>query len=61
MQKSQVPRAQLNVNMGRAIAWFVGVIFYFTFFDKNSPPPRQFLFSKVLLKKLASVRGMLIA
>ena len=30
------------------------------FFNNNLPSPRQFLCNKVLLKKLASVRGMLI-
>ena len=29
-------------------------------FHNNSPPPRQFLCDKILLKKLATVRGMLI-
>ena len=28
------------------------------FFNNNLPPPRQFLCNKILLKKLASVRGM---
>ena len=28
------------------------------FFNNNLPPPRQFLCNKIVLKKLASVRGM---
>ena len=31
-----------------------------TFFNNNSPPPGQFLCNKILLKKLATVRKMLI-
>ena len=56
----KVPGAQLNVNPTRAITWFVGKTVYCTFFNYNSPPPRHFLCNKILLKKLASVRGMLI-
>ena len=55
------PGAQLKVNPARAITWLVGVTNYCTFFNYNSPPPRQFLCSKILLKsKLAAVRGKLI-
>ena len=57
----EVPRAQLNVNPARAIPWFVSVTIYRTCFNNNSPPPRQFLCNKMLLKKkLATVREMLI-
>ena len=56
----KVPVTQLNVNPARAITWFVGVTIYCTFFNNNSPPSRQFLCNKILLKKLATVRGMLI-
>ena len=38
----------------------IGVIIYCTFFNNNSPPPGQFLCNKILLKKLATVRRMLI-
>ena len=38
----KVPKAQQNVNRERAITWFVGVTIYCTFFNNNSPPPRQF-------------------
>ena len=31
----KVPGAQLNVNTARAIAWFVGVTIYCTFFNDN--------------------------
>ena len=51
---------QLNINPARAITWFAGVTIYCTFFNNNSPPPRQFLCYKILLKKLASVREVLI-
>ena len=53
--------AQLNLNVSQAWAttWFVGVTIYCTFFNYNSPPPHQFLCNKILLKKLATVRGML--
>ena len=56
----KVPEAQLNVNSARAITWFVGVTMYSTFFNYKTPPPRQFFCNKILLKKLATVRGILI-
>ena len=52
----RVPWAQLYVNPARAITWFEGVTIYCTSCNNNSPPPRQFLCKKVLLKKLATVR-----
>ena len=52
--------AQLNINPARAITWFVGVTIYCTFFNNNSPPFCQFLCNKILLKKLATVREVLI-
>ena len=55
-----MPEVQLSVNSAGAIKWFVGVTIYCTFFNNNSPPPRQFLCNKILLKKLATVMGMLI-
>ena len=55
-----VPRVQLNVNPAWAITWLVSVTTYCTFFNNNSPPPGQFLCTKIRLKKLATVRGMLI-
>ena len=55
-----MPGAQHNVNPALAITWLVGVTIYCTFFNNNSPPPRQFLCNKILLKKLAAVREMLI-
>ena len=39
----KVPEAQLNVHPARAITWLVGVTIYCTFFNNNSPPPRQFV------------------
>ena len=57
---SKVPGAQLNVNPARKVTWFEGEAIYCTFFNNNSPPPRQFLCNKILLKKIATVRGMLI-
>ena len=56
----KVPGAQLNVNPAPAITWFVGVTIYSTFFNNNSLSPRQFLCNKIVLKKLATVMGMLI-
>ena len=55
-----MPGAQLKVNPAWAFTWFVGVTIYCTFFNNNSPPPRQFLCTKYFRKKLATVRGMLI-
>ena len=51
-ENPKVPTAQLNVNLALAITWFVGVPTYCTFFNNNSPPPRQFLCNKILLKKI---------
>ena len=59
LRKSQSARAQLNINPARATTGFVGVRIYCTFFN-YSPTPRQFSCNKILLKKLATVRGMLI-
>ena len=56
----KVPGAQLNVNPARAITWLVGETIYCIYFNNASPLPRQFLCNKILLKKLATVRGMLI-
>ena len=56
----KVPGAQLNVNPAREITWFVGITIYSTFFNNNSPPPRQFLCNKILLENLVTVRGMLV-
>ena len=55
-----MPEAQRNVNPAKEITWFVGVTIFCTVFNNNSPPPRQFLCNKILLKKLAAVRRMLI-
>ena len=56
----KVQRAQFNVNPARAITWLAGVTMYCTCLINNSPTPRQFLCNKILLKKLVTVRGMLI-
>ena len=53
----KVPGAQLNVNPARAATWFVGVTIYCTFFNNNSPSPRQFLCNKTLLKKISYSKG----
>ena len=53
----KVPEAQLNINSARAITWFVGVTIYCAFFNDNSPPPRQFLCNKILLKKISYSKG----
>ena len=52
----KVPEAQLNVNPVRAITWLVGVTIYCIFFNNNSPPPRQFLSNKILLKKISYIK-----
>ena len=52
-QNPKVPGAQLNLNPARAIAWLVGVTIHCTFFNNNSPPPRQFSCNKTLLKKIS--------
>ena len=56
-QNPKVPGAQLNVNPARAMAWFVGVTIYSTFFNNNSPLPRQSLCNKILLKKISYGKG----
>ena len=53
----KVPGTQLNINPARAIPWFVGVTIYLTFFNNNSPPPRQFLCNKILLKQISYSNG----
>ena len=55
-----MPEEQLNVIPAWALTWFVGVTIYCTFFNNNSPTSRQFLCNKILLKKIGSVRRMLI-
>ena len=52
-----VPGAQLSVNPARAKTWFVGVTIYCTFFNNNSPPPRQFLCKKYFWKKIRYGEG----
>ena len=59
-ENPKVPGAQLNVNPARAATWFAGVTIYCTFFNNNSLTSRQFLCNKILLKKLATAREMLI-
>ena len=52
----KIPKCQgskLNVNPAWAITWLVGVTIYCRFFNNNSPPPRQFLCDKILLKKIS--------
>ena len=56
----KVPVVQFNVIPARAITWFVGVTIYCAFFNNTSPPPRQFLCNKILLKKISYSKGMLI-
>ena len=59
-ENPEAPGIQLNVNPARAMTLLVGVTLYCTFFNNNSPTPRQFLCNKILLKKISTVRGMLI-
>ena len=56
----KMPGVQLNVNPAWAITWLVGVTIYGTFCNNNSPPPGQFLCSKIFLKKISYSKGMLI-
>ena len=56
-ENPKVPGAQLDVNLARAITWFEGVTIYCTFFNYNSPPPRQFFCNKLLLKKISYSKG----
>ena len=53
----KVPGVQLNENPARAITCFVGITIYCTFFNNNSPPPRQFLCYKILFKKISYSKG----
>ena len=48
-----MPGTELNVNPVRVITWFEDITIYSTFFNNNSPPPRQFLCNKILLKKIS--------
>ena len=48
-----MPGAPRNVNTAKAITWLVGTTIYCTIFNSNSPPLRQFLLYKIVLKKLA--------
>ena len=41
----------------RLITWFVSITIYCTFFNNNSPPPRQFLCYKILSKKISYSNG----
>ena len=56
-ENPKVPGAQLNVNPARAITWLLGVTIYCTFFNTNSPPPRQFLCNKIVFKKISYSKG----
>ena len=53
----KAPGAQLDANAAWAITWFVGVTTCRTFFNNNSPTPRQFLCNKILLKKISYSKG----
>ena len=53
-----MPEPQHNVNPAQAITWFVGVTIDCTFSGNNSPPPRQFLCNKILLKKISNSKEM---
>ena len=56
LQKSQNARGPTQCKSDSG----VGITIYCTFFNYNSPPPRQFLCNKILLKKLASVRVIML-
>ena len=53
----KVPMAQLNVNPAREKTRFVGVTIYCTFFNENSPSPRQVLSNKILLETISYSKG----
>ena len=55
----EVPEAQLDVNPARTITWLVRVTIYCkpTFLNNNLSPSRQFLFNKMLLKKIRYSEG----
>ena len=57
LQKSQNDRGSTQSKSARAITWLVGVTIYSTFFNNNSPPPRQFLCNEILLKKISYSKG----
>ena len=56
-ENPKVQGALLNVSLARAITWFVGITICCTPFNNNSPPPRQFLCNKILLKKISYSKG----
>ena len=54
-----MPGAQRKVNPAQAITWLViGLTIYGTLFSNNSPPSRQYLCNKILLKKISNSKGM---
>ena len=55
-----VPGAQLNANPARAKTWLAGVPVYCTIFNKSHLYLASFYATKHFLKKLATVRGMLM-
>ena len=56
-ENPNVPGTQLNVNLALAITWFKGIAICCAFFDNNSPPLRQFLCNKILLKTNSYRKG----
>ena len=59
-QKSQSTRGPTQCKLGRAITWFAGVTICCLFFNNSSSPLCQFLCNKILFKKSATVKIMLI-
>ena len=60
MQKAQSARGPTQCKSGPGKNMVCRRNYLLYIFNNNSPPPRQFLLNKILLKKLATVRGMLI-
>ena len=56
-ENPKVQGVELKVNSARTTPWFVGVTIYSTFFNNNSPPPRQCLCNKIFLKKITYSKG----
>ena len=60
MQKAQSVRGPTQCKSGPGNNMVCRRNYLLYIFNNNSPPPCQFLLNKILLKKLATVRGMLI-
>ena len=57
LQKSQIARCPTQCKSGPGNSMVLGVAIHDTFFNDNSPPPRQFLCGKIVLKKISYTKG----